>query len=68
MAASVSASVVIPKYRISPQAAPSGFEGPEKLVTIPVFEEGENASVRVSTHVYNTTAEIDRLIAALEAA
>jgi len=28
----------MPKYRMSPQAAPSGFDGPAKLVTIPVFE------------------------------
>ena len=29
---------MIPKYRISPHAAPSGFDGPAKLVTMPVFE------------------------------
>ena len=30
--------MVIPKYRTSPQAAPDGFDGPEKVVTMPVLE------------------------------
>ena len=34
-------------------------------ITIPVFEEGADASVRVSTHIYNTFAEIDHLLASL---
>jgi isopenicillin-N epimerase len=34
-------------------------------ITIPVFEEGENAAIRVSTHLYNTFAEIDRLLEAV---
>lgn len=36
-------------------------------ITIPVFEEGENASVRVSTHVYNSTDEVDTLLGAVTA-
>ena len=34
-------------------------------ITIPVFEEGEDASVRVSTHLYNLPAEIDHLFKAI---
>ena len=30
-------------------------------ITIPVFEEGDDAAVRVSTHLYNTFEEVDKL-------
>ena len=35
-------------------------------ITVPVFEEGENCMIRVSTHLYNTYAEIDTLMKTLK--
>ena len=35
-------------------------------ITVPVFEEGEDCLIRVSTHLYNTRSEIDYLIGSLE--
>jgi len=34
-------------------------------ITIPVFEEGQDCHIRVSTHLYNTQDEVDHLIRAL---
>ena len=39
----------------------------DKRITIPVFEEGDDCSIRVSTHIYNSEAEVDYLLSSIRA-